>query len=149
MVARSLLSGCITLALSACVSTEPSEQDELQLNRERWEARRADTYEFAFRRSCECTPLATTPMRITVEEGRIRSVVDQRTGEDITSEQHFALGIEELFATIEDALNRRADQVSVRYHRDLGYPKSIAIDYIRQRADDEVFFTVDEVRAIR
>jgi hypothetical protein len=61
---------------------------------------------------------------------------------------HLAMSIEELFTTIEEALHRGADSISVRYHPALGYPMSIFIDYYKQAADDEFIVSVKDVRAV-
>lgn len=148
MVARPLLSGCIALALSACMLTGPSEQDELRYNRARWEARRPATYEFVFQRMCYCLPTETTPKRVTVVKGRISSVVDLQTGEPVTSERSLALSIEDLFVEVESALERGVDRVSVRYHPVLGYPISIHINNHVQVIDEIVTFTAKDVRAV-
>jgi len=54
-----------------------------------------------------------------------------------------------LFAKVEDAIDRDADRLDVRYDPRLGYPLEIAIDFIERAIDDEVTYTAAELAAIR
>jgi hypothetical protein len=135
--------------LAACLPTAPSGRDELRHNLGRWEARQPAAYEFVFQRSsCECLPEWTVPLRITVREGRITSVVDLSTGEAGSAEAHRAMSIDDLFSTIERAFDQGAYRVSVSYDRELGHPTSVFLDYGREGVDDEVAFSVGDLRAV-
>ena len=52
------------------------------------------------------------------------------------------LSIDGLFDLIQDAIDRSAFQISVKYHGELGYPLWAAIDYDRRIMDEEKGFQV-------
>jgi hypothetical protein len=140
---------CAASLLSACSPTGVSDGDELQRNRERWEALRPASYEFSFQRSsCECLPEWTLPLRVTVEGGEIISVIDLQSGELVSAEATQALTISDLFELVQGALAQDAYQLLVTYDRSLGYPTFIRIDRHPQSVDDEVAISSGEFRAV-
>jgi len=50
--------------------------------------------------------------------------------------------VEELFGVIESAQAGAADEVTVEYDPESGYPVRISIDYIKQAVDDEVSYQI-------
>lgn len=50
--------------------------------------------------------------------------------------------IDNLFATIEWAIERRADEITIEYDSIYGYPKDVRIDWVIQAVDDEEVFEV-------
>ncbi len=49
---------------------------------------------------------------------------------------------------IQDAINRKADSLSVQYASQFGYPTQIDIDYSSQIADEEVYLTIENFEEI-
>lgn len=117
---------------AACLPTEPGET--LRRNIERWEARGHSSYEVVLERGpCECLPDMIVPIRLTVRDNEIESVINLHTGDAVSREPYHAMKVEELFAVIEGALTQNAYRVAVIYDDVLGYPRSILIDYSRGR----------------
>ena len=49
-----------------------------------------------------------------------------------------------MFEIVRDAI-KQADEVTVTYHTDLGYPTKVSIDWIRDAVDDEVGYQLETV----
>ena len=122
-------------------------QEELNQSRELWAAQGITDYQMEFRWVCFCFGDYVAPVIISVTNGdTIDSVafaegtlpVDRKFSADYPS-------IDGLFDFIQDAIDRRAYQISVKYHPLLGYPLSAAIDYDRRIADEEMGFRVGAV----
>ncbi|MEH2050193.1 DUF6174 domain-containing protein [Nostoc sp.] len=50
---------------------------------------------------------------------------------------------------IQDAINRNAFSLNVRYNSKLGYPTQIDIDYNSQIANEEIFLTIENFQEIK
>jgi hypothetical protein len=81
------------------------------------------------------------PVRVTVRDRDVQSVIDIQTGEPVTTELYHAMTVEQLFAVVADALEQNAHRVTVDYDLYWGYPRSIFIDYDREAVDDELSIT--------
>ncbi len=57
--------------------------------------------------------------------------------------------VDKLFLVVDDALKRKAAEISVTYDETLGFPKSIKIDYIKLAIDDEIAFNITGFQAIK
>jgi hypothetical protein len=113
---------------------------ELARNRERWHDQALADYEFLFRRACYCLPEALGPVQIRVAAGAVAAVIDT-LGQpiDSTDAAHFfTITIDSLFGVVEHAIAVGAHRLSVQYHRQLGYPESIVIDYDAVMVDEEM-----------
>jgi hypothetical protein len=77
-------------------------------------------------------------------------VTDLETGDAIPEEwRPFYLTVPELFDFVEDAIDRRAHEIDVRYDPESGYPTHIRIDYVENAIDEEMAFEASALRAIR
>lgn len=127
---------------------------QLSAARARWAAKAPARYRYTFSKSCECMPETTQATRVEVE----RSVGNP---EHITSLTYVSGGtavdgryqalfptVDGLFAIIQDAIDRRAAQLSVTYDPELGYPRTISIDYEPVMVDDEVLYRASELEAL-
>jgi hypothetical protein len=114
--------------------------NDLARAQSRWRENGADTYTLALTRSCFCGEGALGLVTVSVRNG----VVESRTYADESpvpaSFQDAWPDVPGLFALIGDALRRDAD-ISVTYHPLHGAPTEVAIDYERQMADDELFYS--------
>lgn len=135
--------GCIraaTLALAvlggviAC--DDPEVVSEFEAARARWVEAAIQDYAYTLRRGCFCLPEFIGPVRIVVENGQVASRTLLSTGGEPLGEAERWPTIEGLFDYVERAM-READETTVRYHPDLGYPIEISVDWIRQAVDDE------------
>lgn len=136
------------LLLQSCLPTGVSDAEDLSRHRSLWERQGPPAYEFIYQRMCECLPEHTMPMKINVREGQIRSVLNGHTGEELDPESHRALRIEELFALVQDALERGAHRVDVTYDPHYGYPVSIFVDDHPRMVDDEFQITAKDLRPV-
>jgi len=135
--------------LAGCSPTGPDEADELRRNMAVWEARGPAQYEVVVQRSsCECLPEWLLPIRLTVSERQVVSVVDEQTRQPIAGDLYHAMSVEELFALIQDAIDRGAHRIAATYHPQLGYPTSIFIDYDRLAVDEELTLSVRDLLAV-
>ena len=135
--------------LAGCSPTGPDEADELRRNQAVWEARGPGRYEVVVQRSsCECLPEWLIPIRLTVNERQVVSVVDDQTRQPIAGDLYHAMSVEELFTLIHDAIQRGAYRVAAAYHPELGYPTSIYIDYDRLAVDEELTLSVRDLLVV-
>ena len=120
---------------------------ELIQNRALWAAQGITNYEMEFRWNCFCTPDYVAPVILSVTRGDIidsvvfaenKLPVDRKFSADYSS-------IDGLFDLIQGAIDRPAFHIAVKYHAELGYPLSAAIDYDRRIADEEKGFQVGAV----
>lgn len=114
-------------------------------NRGRWEQRGPASYTYEFHRGCFCGGDAIQPVRITVTNGVVTSVVRVEDGQPVPPDQitlYFRITIDSLFDILGEALED-ADAVTVQYHPFWGYPTTAAIDYIRSAIDDEVNYSAE------
>jgi hypothetical protein len=148
MIGRAMLCSA-PLLLSACLPTEGSVSANHALGMARWEALAPANYEMVVERHyCECLPEWLVPVRVTVRDDEIESVVHALTGEPVVPGIYHAMTVNELFGVIDQARATGAHRIAVDYDRVLGYPRSIAIDYSREAVDDELSLTVSELRAV-
>ena len=56
--------------------------------------------------------------------------------------------MDELFDLLSDAITRRAVQIDVKYHPQLGYPTEFYIDYSTNISDEEFGYHVDGLTAL-
>jgi hypothetical protein len=76
------------------------------------------------------------PVRITVVDGQVTSVIKIATGEAVPAPA-FRLTIDSLFAELANTLKGNPYRLSVTYDGTLGYPATVSVDYDRQMVDDE------------
>ena len=57
--------------------------------------------------------------------------------------------VNQLFAFIEDAIERSAHSIEVDYHAQYGYPTHIRIDYIENTIDEEMAFEASALVPLR
>lgn len=137
------------LFFSSCnLLGENGKQDDLEANRQRWQKFKIDNYEFEVRKACFC-PDYLYPAIIVVRDDTVNTVLNPQTREplrnpDTKKEVRFSgyKTIDELFNVVEDAIQKDAVHLQVKYDRTLGYPKQIAIDFQTQVADDEVSYNI-------
>jgi hypothetical protein len=150
VVRRLLLLAALTVPAGACVfvfDADESEARELERARNRWRRAGLSDYRYEFERYCSCVGPYTRPVTVHVRNGAVYAAVYADNGKPVADEDlRFFQTIDGLFEIIGGAINHRADIVDVEYDREYGYPRSVAIDYDRRAADDEVYFTVRRFR---
>lgn len=135
----------LALPIAGCSSTplEP-QRNEWGAALARWEAADIASYAFEFRRLCFCGPDVIRRMRIDVEDGSVLAAVYVDTGEPVSDPAISPPTIDDLFAEIEDAIDRRAFSLIAEYDPELGYPIDVSIDYLEFAIDEEMAFQVFE-----
>ncbi len=139
---------CLGLALAGCTDVLGPEDDPLTAARARWSAADADAYVFEFRRSCFCVPDFIRQVRIEVLAGTVNSAVYLDTGDAVPPPLDSVPTIEDLFDEIRAAIDGNAFSVVADYDDNLGYPRSVAIDFIENAIDDEMAFDVSSFQLL-
>ncbi|WP_025409739.1 DUF6174 domain-containing protein [Gemmatirosa kalamazoonensis] len=131
----------------ACRAPTDAESD-LSAALRRWAGAAPSAYEITLRRTCFCPQEVVGPVVVTVRGGRVESrryltgtPVDARFDESFPT-------VEALFAFVDDAIRRRAAQITTRYDARFGYPSNVFVDYVVNVADEENGFVVDAFRAV-
>jgi uncharacterized protein DUF6174 len=141
----------LALAFAGCDSPFSSSGPEADLEEARrtWRRQGIASYSFKVSQLCFCGPDVRGTLAVVVEQGRVVSVTDEETGAPRTPHPVVPLTVEALFAKVEDAIDRDAHQIEVRYDPRLGYPLEIAIDFIELAIDDEVTYTASDLAPLR
>ena len=141
----------VALALAGCDSPFSSSgpEEDLEEARRTWSGQGIDSYTFKVSQLCFCGPDTQGTFAVVVVRGSVASVTDVETGAPRTPNPFVPLTVLALFAKVEDAIDRDADRLDVRYDPRLGYPLEIAIDFIERAIDDEVTYTASDLRGIR
>ncbi len=122
----------------------------LKFNRDLWYTQNISNYRYQLGNSCFCIPDARGPVVIEVRNGQTTSITSVATGKPVNPEffQKYKT-IPQLFDVIQDAINRKAFSLNVRYSPRFGYPTQIDIDYDSQIADEEKYLTIENFQEIR
>ena len=95
--------------------------------------------------SCFCTPNSTHPVQFDVMSGAIVEGSIQYVNETdkIPASQLTVnpMTVEDTFAFIQDAIDRKADSIDVTYDAEYGFPTKMNIDYSMMMADEEQYYT--------
>ncbi|NNC92182.1 MAG: hypothetical protein HKN80_06785 [Acidimicrobiia bacterium] len=108
-------------------------------------------YDYTFTRGCFCPVEFVGPYQVSLRAGEITSASFK--GTDLFDIDILEIGRYEeivkpvlgVFAEIERAL-READSFTADYHPVLGYPTNVYIDWIANAADEEVSYTIANLR---
>jgi hypothetical protein len=141
---RSLVA--LALLAAACGSPSSPEERDLEDNRRRFQALVGSSYSCNYRNVGFFIGSIVEPVRMTVRESRVVSLVSLETGLEIAPEFRDAfLTVEEVFAEIARARDQGASQVDVDFDAELGYPRDTYIDYDARLADEERGFSIANV----
>ncbi len=132
------------LLFSGCSIFSSSDNKELDDARARWTRAGISDYNFVFTITCFCVETGT--FDVEVQNNIVVHVTSLPDSEMVGNEVGKTIG--DLFGILAEAYARNADQVTVSYDPALGFPTSIALDYIAEAIDDEVSYGVENfVRA--
>lgn len=122
--------------------------DGLAEARRLWASEEPADYRIDVRRLCFCGFDVTRAVRVTVHNGAVvsRRYVDD--GMPASGAPDLFPDVAGLFEIVEDAIQRDAHRLDVRYDPALGFPLSIVIDYIEQAVDEELTLQVDAFEAL-
>ncbi|MCB9230693.1 MAG: hypothetical protein H6581_03480 [Bacteroidia bacterium] len=144
------------LILTSLFSCHQRALNELESNREKWDALNDSDYSFDLDISCFCAHSGYTPATVVVQADTVAAILDINTGQDLLVPSDSSLvfdvygeyfpTIDGLFDEIDNAVRGNADKVKVTYDEDQGYPMEISIDWMKFAVDDESAYTVLAVR---
>ena len=136
----------VSLAALAACSDLTGPKAELTDARERWESRRLSQYQYKFQRICFCIEETTRAVTIRVQGGVVTAAWYLADNSPVPAEDlRFYPTVDQLFETIEDAIDRDPARLEVEYDRATGHPTRIDLDYSEQVADDELFIRAWEL----
>ena len=144
-----VLAAALPLAGCGNPSSPSGPEGDLEEARRTWSGQGIDSYTFEVSQLCFCVAESRGTFAVTVVRGNVVSVTDAETGAPRTPGPFVPLTVEALFAKVEDALDRDAARIDVRYDPRLGYPQEIAIDFIALAIDDEVTYTASDLAPLR
>ncbi len=131
----------------AVADTEALKEAQAQLDKHRllWSSNRVDAYSFVLTPICFCPQHLLDPVRIRVVNGSVASVTYVESGK---APDHDGFGryvtIDDLFDTIQEAIDGNAFEITVTYDPEIGYPTEASIDYDARMADEEYSFTASD-----
>jgi|SRR5215831_6813647 len=139
--------GLALLAVAAScrdtVAPEPKTSD-LDKAHQLWRAQNLHTYAFTLQRSCFCAN--THRLFVFVASDTVAGVLDLETLESV--DPHLGQTVDDLFAFIQDAIDRPAQLIHAEYDAAKGFPTVIDYDGAAQIADDEISFRASDVHPI-
>jgi len=110
-------------------------------NKEKWALKNIKSYQYQYSVGCFCMEEMMMNKQVTVSNGVTTEAFFLQTSEYLTPEQLTRVkNVGELFDVVEQAINLKADKLSVTYNKDYGYPETISIDYNTKAVDDEITY---------
>ena len=121
------------------------ERKELNLNKEKWENTRPESYSFTLKRSGFIAGNAAKSVDLTIKGN---TVIDARfsDGSKAMVPEYNQLTVEDLFKTISNAIESNAAKVEIKYNADTGMPESIFIDQSEFIADEEIYLNMSNFK---
>ncbi|MBT8163933.1 MAG: hypothetical protein HKM97_06440 [Acidimicrobiia bacterium] len=129
----------------------PEQRRILEEALQKWTASDIADYDYSFTRGCFCPEEFVGPYTVSVRAGEIAAASFQGTDLfdidmlEIGRYEEIAKTVDDVFAEIERAL-RAADSVTAEYDPVLGYPTDVYIDWIANAADEEIGYTIRNLR---
>lgn len=132
-------------------STDPEQSRAFDQALLEWKNAGITTYDYIFTRGCFCPEEFVGPYAVSVRNGEVAGATFK--GTDLFDIGILEIGrydeiiktVDGVFAEIERAL-READTFTAEYHPLLGYPTNVYIDWIANAADEEVSYTIKNLR---
>ena len=119
---------------------------ELRVQRARGAARRLFDYQLTMSRSCFCSPEGAGLVVLTVRDGEAAEWQYFLSGDAIAPEWRAVFPtVDGLFEFLEDAIDRGAEEIEVRYDEDIGVPTTIRVDYRLAAVDEEIAYEVEKI----
>lgn len=114
-----------------------------------WAEKKILNYRYTIKTSCFCSSPSLSPVIVEVRNGEAVSTTIKETGEGVSLYFESTDTIPNLFALIQQAIDRQADQVSVSYNAKRGYPESIGIDDKWNTSDDELGIAISDFEVLQ
>jgi hypothetical protein len=142
----------LSLLLAAC-SFGAAAGSEFDQNKATWDNANISHYRYTLSVSCFCAFMDEMPVTIEVENDQVVSITSVK-GTVIDSSNTLVYPAVEPYTTIDAMFEQlktaqaEAEEITVVYDPTYGYPSSIAIDYIKQAADDELYLTIENFEVL-
>jgi hypothetical protein len=122
-------------------------QVELTVNRQLWDSKAIEKYQFEHRRICFCGWRFSGSVDIAVDGGLIAGVTFLEKESDVSDWEATGYDtIDGLFDIIQRAIDGRSETIVVKYDADLGYPSEVKLDRRAGAVDDDLEFTTGNLR---
>lgn len=152
VVGTAVAAGLIYLFSSGFIHRQ-IQLSQLGANSQKWESQSVRHYRMNVSILCFCPFGDRMPLTVEVKDGKLISVVDNK-GQAVpaddplrTMDDSQLLTVEGLFGYTRDAI-LRADETTVSYDPQAGYPVSISVDWIKMAMDDELGVQVSELHVL-
>ncbi len=148
MVPALLLS---TLAGCGLGDDDSFQRQSLAQARTRWDSKDVASYSYILELQCFCAPASELkPVLVTVKNGAVASL--QYWNENPNNRPPAPASIfgaydtvEELFALVDDAIDRDADVLQVGYDAEYGFPNAVLVDY-EAGGSEQLLFSVTQFK---
>ena len=146
-LSRTLITVTAALSLAACDATGPDVmgqlRSQLRTHEDVWADNGAASYSVRVELRCLCAD----PYEVTLQivDGEIESGTHVFSGDALTPQElSEQLTLPDLFAIVEDALDRRVPGVSISYDPEVGFVRHLYVDYNGAATNDDVEYLVSE-----
>jgi hypothetical protein len=135
--------GAMVLAIFAGTALADTPRQDFNAALQKWRAAGLRNYAFTFYQSCFC--IGRQPIRISVENDKVRSARNISDGAAVKpAEVGQPLTMNDIFQKIEAGYTKPADHIRLTLNPELGYPERVYIDYVEMMADEELSFTISD-----
>lgn len=139
----------LSLLITACFANSEFDQ-----NLRKWKAANNAHYRYQLAIGCFCPFFEDMPLTIEVENGELVSMTradGTPLGPADLNYQYFEdySTMDRIFTALEANLNGEADEVTVSYDPQYGFPVDIAIDRIKLAVDDEMSLQVTNFEVLK
>jgi hypothetical protein len=121
-------------------------------NLSKWNDANINHYRYELSVSCFCPFAEINPLSVEVRDGQIVSMMDATGVEVLDTDPAYAsfapyATVNGLFDWVKPTLEE-ADKIEVVYDSMYGFPTSIAVDYITEAVDDEIWISVSNFQVL-
>ena len=124
-------------------------QQTLDKYQQRWQQANIKHYRYTFKRGCFCPREYVTPVITEVKDNKVVSAHLKGNNQPLSEQlKGNKQTITYFFDKIQDAINRKAHSIKVKYNEQYGYPESISIDYDARMADEELYLSAKNLEVL-
>lgn len=139
----------LALVLVACGGNTSSEFDQ---NLQKWNDANISHYRVQVGISCFCPFGEVNPITVEVRDNQVVSMMGANGVEILDTDPLYSTlmtyaTIDNLFTWSGEAL-ANADKIEITYDATYGFPTSVAVDYITEATDDEIWIDVSNFEAL-
>lgn len=147
---RKIIFIVLALVLIACSGGGTS--SEIDQNANKWEDASIRHYRMQVVVSCFCPFADINPITVEVRDNQVLSMIGANGFEILDTDPLYATlmtyaTVDNLFTWSGEALTN-ADKVEISYDASYGFPTSVAVDYIIEATDDEIWVDVSNFEVL-